>query len=110
MGYFTEQIYMFVFQTAHLQTLQRDDQGDVPEIFGSPTTVTRTDDEIYEDLDGLNSDLSSAREMSRQATLQLCFRQKPNGGLLVEGQRFQDFLIDRSPLTKEKLMEIIHKK
>jgi len=28
---------------------------------------------------------------------------------MVEGQRFQDFTVDRSPLTKEKLMNIMHK-
>ena len=76
----------------------------------SPSTVTRTDDEINEDLDGLNSELVSARDMTRQATLDLCFRQERDGGLMVEGQRFQDFAIDRSPLTKEKLMNIMHKK
>ena len=73
-------------------------------------TVTRTDDEINEDLDGLNSELMSGRDMTRQATLDLCFRQERDGGLMVEGQRFQDFTVDRSPLTKEKLMNIMHKK
>jgi len=72
-------------------------------------TGTRTDDEIIEDLDGLNSELMSGRDMTRQATLDLCFRQERDGGLMVEGQRFQDFTVDRSPLTKEKLMNIMHK-
>ena len=76
----------------------------------SPSSGTRTDDEINEDLDGLNSELMSVRDMTRQATLELCFRQERDGGLMVEGQRFQDFTIDRSPLTKEKLMNIMHKK
>ena len=74
------------------------------------STVTRTDDEINEDLGGLDSELMSGRDMTRQATLDLCFRQERDGGLMVEGQRFQDFTIDRSPLTKEKLMNIMHKK
>ena len=76
----------------------------------SPSTMTRTDDEINEDLDGLNSELMSGRDMTRQATLDLCFRQERDGGLVVEGQRFQELTIDRSPLTKEKLMNIMHKK
>ena len=84
--------------------------GEEPDTSMSPSTVTRTDDEINEDLDGLNSELMSGRDMTRQATLDLCFRQERDGGLMVEGQRFQDFSIGRSPLTKEKLMDIMHKK
>ena len=93
-------MYTFV-QTQH---------ADEPDTCPSPSTVTRTDDEICEDLEGLNSELASARDMTRQATVELCFRQERDGGLMVEGQRFQDFAIDRSPLTKEKLTEIMHKK
>ena len=81
-----------------------------PDAPHSPNSVTRTDNEIFEDLDGLNSDLLSTRDMTRQATLDLCFHQDHNGGLMVEGQRFQDFAIDRSPLTKDKLMQFIHGK
>ena len=98
-------MYLLIFfcavQTHHVEELDTSH---------SPSSVTRTDGEIYEDLDGLNSDLVSARDMTREATQELCFHQDHNGGLIVEGQRFQDFAIDRSPLTKEKLMQIMRKK
>ena len=67
--------------------------------------VTRSDGEVQEDLNGLNSDLLSARDMSGEACQELCVPQ--NGGLVVEGQRFQEFVSDRSPLTKEKLMQFM---
>ena len=67
--------------------------------------MTRSDGEVQEDLNGLNSDLLSARDMSGEAYQELCVSQ--NGGLVVEGQRFQEFVSDRSPLTKEKLMQFM---
>lgn len=48
--------------------------------------------------------------MTRPVTQELCFHQDQNGCLMVEGQRFHDFAIDRTPLTKEKLMQIMYKK
>ena len=70
--------------------------------------MTRTDGEIHKDLDGLNSDLHSTRDMSGEASQELCVPQNPNGGgLVVEGQRFQEFASGRSPLTKEKLMQVM---
>ena len=45
-----------------------------------------------------------------ESTQELCFHQDYSGGLMVEGQRFQDFAYDRSPLTKEKLMQVMHEK
>lgn len=89
-----------------MQTPHREE----PDSSSSPSMMTRTDDEINEDLDGLNSELMSVRDMTRQATLDLCFRQERDGGLMVEGQRFQDYTIDRSPLTKEKLTNVMHQK
>lgn len=70
--------------------------------------MTRSDGEVQEDLNGLNSDLLSARDMSGEAYQELCVPQ--SGGLVVEGQRFQEFVSDRSPLTKEKLMQFMLRK
>ncbi|XP_073235787.1 dynein heavy chain domain-containing protein 1-like [Porites lutea] len=80
-----------------------------PDTSHSDSSITRTDGEINEDLDGLNSDLLSARDMKEVSGQELCLHQDHSGGLLVEGQRFQDFAIDRSPLTKEKMMHIMYK-
>ena len=94
-------IALYLFQTHHAEQ---------PDTSRSPSSITRTDGQICQDLDGLNSDLVSARDMTGEATQDLCFHQDYNGGLMVEGQRYQDFAIDRSPLTKEKLMHIMHNK
>ena len=83
---------------------------EAPDTSHSDSSITRTDGEINEDLDGLNSDLLSARDMKEVSAQELCLHQDHSGGLLVEGQRFQDFAIDRSPLTKEKMMHIMYKK
>ena len=73
-------------------------------------STTRTDDEIHEDLETLNSELTSARKMIQQASKELCFHRGHEGGLIVEGNRFQNFAVDRSPLTKEKMLDTLHNK
>ena len=72
---------------------------------------TRTDAEVDEDLSMMETELTSAREVSGESAEGLCFRQEKGGGLLVEGHQFQQYgLIHCSPLKREKLeVTLFHK-
>lgn len=72
---------------------------------------TRTTAEIEEDIGGLETELASMRDTALEATQELCIRQDQGGGLLVQGQRLEQFgsVPCLSPLEKSKLEEMLYK-
>lgn len=79
---------------------------------GIQTVVgTQTDAEVEDDLTMMEAELLNARNISEDPAEGLCVRQENAMGLLVEGERFQQYgLIHSSPLNKDKLEAMLFHK